>query len=62
MSGRTVNSAIFLLIVGNLLAIFSDALIKWASGDLAVFQFVAVRLAFTLMMLLPFLSLVLRLI
>ncbi|NBB93828.1 MAG: EamA family transporter [Gammaproteobacteria bacterium] len=58
MSGRTVNSAIFLLVVGNLLAIFSDALIKWASGDLAVFQFVAVRLLFTLMLLVPFLSLV----
>jgi drug/metabolite transporter (DMT)-like permease len=58
MSGRTVNSAIFLLVVGNLLAIFSDALIKWASGDLAIFQFVAIRLVFTLMLLLPFLSLV----
>jgi drug/metabolite transporter (DMT)-like permease len=58
MTGRTVNSAIFLLVVGNLLAIFSDALIKWASGDLAVFQFVAVRLFFTLLMLAPFLSLV----
>lgn len=58
MSGRTVNSAIFLLIAGNLLAIFSDALIKWASGDLAIFQFVAVRLFFTLLLLVPFLSLV----
>lgn len=58
MSGRTVNSAIFLLVVGNLLAIFSDTLIKWASGDLALFQFVAVRLLFTLLMLAPFLSLV----
>ncbi|MDZ7789014.1 MAG: DMT family transporter [Xanthomonadales bacterium] len=58
MTGRTVNSAIFLLVVGNLLAIFSDALIKWASGDLALFQFVAVRLLFTLLLLAPFLSLV----
>ncbi len=58
MSGRTVNSAIFLLVVGNLLAIFSDTLIKWASGDLALFQFVAVRLMFTVLLLVPFLSLV----
>lgn len=58
MSGRTVNSAIFLLVVGNLLAIFSDTLIKWASGDIALFQFVAVRLLFTLLLLAPFLSLV----
>lgn len=58
MSGRTVNSAIFLLVIGNLLAIFSDTLIKWASGDIALFQFVAVRLLFTLLLLAPFLSLV----
>ncbi len=58
MSGRTVNSAIFLLIVGNFLAIISDTLIKWVSGDLAIFQFVAMRLVFTLLLLVPFLSLV----
>lgn len=58
MSGRTVPSAIFLLIVGNLLAILSDTLIKWVSGDIALFQFVAVRLVFTLALLLPFLGLV----
>lgn len=58
MSGRTVNSAIFLLVVGNLLAIFSDTVIKWASGELALFQFVAVRLVFTLLLLAPFVSLV----
>lgn len=56
MSGRTVNSAIFLLVVGNLLAIFSDTLIKWVSGDLAIFQFVAVRFVFTVVLLVPFLS------
>lgn len=58
MSGRTVPSAIFLLIVGNLLAILSDTLIKWVSGDIALFQFVAVRLVFTLALLLPFVGLV----
>lgn len=55
MTGKTVNSAIALLIVGNLVAMFSDALIKWASDDLALFQFVAVRLIFSLLLLLPFL-------
>ncbi|MBB6088294.1 DMT family transporter [Wenzhouxiangella marina] len=58
MSGRTVHSAIALLIIGNLMAIVSDALIKQASGELAIFQFVAIRLLFTLLLLLPFLSLV----
>lgn len=58
MSGRTVNSAIALLVVGNLLAILSDTLIKWVSGDIALFQFVAVRLGFSLLMLLPFASLI----
>src|SRR5690625_2676142 len=56
MQGKTVNSAIFLLVTGNLLAIFSDVLIKWASRDeLAIFQFVAVRLIFTVLLLTPFL-------
>jgi len=56
MQGKTVNSAIFLLVTGNLLAIFSDVLIKWASSDeLAIFQFVAVRLVFTVLLLTPFL-------
>src|SRR5690625_2174707 len=56
MHGRTVNSAIILLVTGTLLAIFSDVLIKWASSDeLAIFQFVAVRLVFTVLLLTPFL-------
>ena len=58
MSGRTVSGAMFLLVVGNLLAIVSDIIIKWASGDIALFQFVAMRLVITLALLLPFIGLV----
>lgn len=58
MSGRTVSGAMLLLVVGNLLAIISDIIIKWASGDIALFQFVAMRLVITLGLLLPFLGLV----
>ncbi len=58
MSGRTVNSAMVLLVFGNLLAIFSDTVIKWASDDIALFQFVAMRLVCTLVLLLPLLGLV----
>jgi drug/metabolite transporter (DMT)-like permease len=56
MSGKTVHSAMFLLVVGNLLALISDVIIKIASGEVALFQFVALRLMLTLLLLLPFLG------
>ena len=53
MSGRTVNGAIVLLIVGNFLALLSDTLIKWQGGDIPIFQFVLMRKLCALAMLLP---------
>ncbi|QOC22594.1 DMT family transporter [Wenzhouxiangella sp. AB-CW3] len=58
MSGKTINSAIGLLVIGNLLAIISDVIIKWVSGDVALFQFIALRLVVTLAMLLPFIGMI----
>jgi drug/metabolite transporter (DMT)-like permease len=54
MSGKTVNSAIVILIIGNLMAVISDVIIKAASEDIALFQFVAMRLVCTILLLLPF--------
>lgn len=54
MSGRTLNSAIFLLVIGNFLAIISDSLIKWQGGDVPIFQFVFIRVLCTLVLLAPF--------
>jgi len=56
MSGKTVNSAITILIIGNLMAVISDVIIKAASDDIALFQFVAMRLLCTIVVLLPFWS------
>lgn len=53
MTGRTVGSAIILLVIGNLMAILSDTVIKLVSADIAVFQFVAMRLVCTLLLLMP---------
>lgn len=53
MSGRTVNSAIILLVLGNFLALLSDTLIKWQGGDIPIFQFVLMRKLCTIAMLLP---------
>ncbi len=55
MSGRTVHSAIILLTIGNLLAIFSDIIIKWQGEvtDLPVLQFVFMRVLITVLILLP---------
>ena len=55
MSGRTVHSAIVLLTIGNLLAIFSDIIIKLQgeAGDLPVLQFVFMRVLLTVAILLP---------
>lgn len=58
MSGKTVNSAIVLLVIGNLLAIFSDIIIKSQGGDVPVLQFVFLRVLCTLVLLLPFLAMV----
>jgi len=58
MSGRTVNSAILLLVVGNFLAIISDSIIKWQGGDVPIFQFVLLRVFCTLALLLPFLGMI----
>ncbi|WLD58091.1 DMT family transporter [Salinispirillum sp. LH 10-3-1] len=54
MSGRTLGSAILLLVLGNALAVLSDALIKWQGSDMPIFQFIFIRMAFSLCLLLPF--------
>ncbi|WP_404367367.1 DMT family transporter [Marinobacter sp.] len=54
MSGYTLNGAIALLVLGNFLAIISDVLIKWQGGDIPIFQFVFMRVACTLILVLPF--------
>lgn len=56
MSGKTVNSAISLLIVGNALALISDVFIKFLEADAPVFQYALLRCLITLMLLLPFLK------
>ncbi|MCP1727198.1 drug/metabolite transporter (DMT)-like permease [Natronospira proteinivora] len=58
MSGRTINSAIVLLVIGNFLAIISDSIIKWQGGDVPIFQFVLLRVFCTLALLLPFLGMI----
>ena len=55
MSGKTVNSAILLLIIGNALALISDVFIKFLEADAPVFQYALLRCLITLMLLLPFL-------
>ncbi len=58
MSGRTVHGAIVLLVIGNMLAMFSDVIIKWLGSDLPIFQFVFMRLLCAVLLLLPFLAMV----
>ncbi|ROU01406.1 DMT family transporter [Marinobacter sp. R17] len=53
MSGRTVNSAILLLILGNAMALVSDVFIKLLDPGTPVFQFVFLRCVITLLLLLP---------
>ncbi|SEL85039.1 EamA domain-containing membrane protein RarD [Colwellia chukchiensis] len=50
----SVGIAMILLIVGNMIAVFSDALIKTLSDDVAVFQFVFFRQLTAVLILLPF--------
>lgn len=54
MSGKTVNSAILLLVIGNALALVSDVFIKFLEADAPVFQYAFLRCVMTLMMLVPF--------
>ncbi len=54
MRGKTVNSAIVLLIVGNALAVISDVFVKVMGAGAPVFQFVFIRSVLTVVLLLPF--------
>ncbi|CAK3531947.1 S-adenosylmethionine uptake transporter [Vibrio crassostreae] len=54
MPSMSVGMAMSLLIVGNLIAVFSDALIKTLGEDIAVFQFVFFRQLTAVLILLPF--------
>ena len=60
MSGKTINSAIFLLVLGNALAILSDVFIKMLEPGTPIFQFAFLRCVFTLLLLLPFIQQVSR--
>lgn len=53
MSGKTVNSAILLLVFGNAMAVISDVFIKLLEPGAPVFQFAFLRCLLTLLMLLP---------
>lgn len=53
MSGKTVNSAILLLVIGNALALISDVFIKLLEPDAPIFQFAFLRCVITLVLLLP---------
>ncbi|WP_375176300.1 DMT family transporter [Marinobacter mobilis] len=53
MSGKTVNSAILLLVIGNALALISDVFIKLLEPGAPVFQFAFLRCLITLLLLLP---------
>jgi drug/metabolite transporter (DMT)-like permease len=53
MSGKTVGSAIFLLVIGNAMALISDVLIKLLDPGAPIFQFAFLRCVLTLLLLLP---------
>jgi drug/metabolite transporter (DMT)-like permease len=53
MSGKTVGSAIFLLVIGNAMALMSDVLIKLLDPGAPIFQFAFLRCVLTLLLLLP---------
>jgi len=53
MSGKTVNSAILLLVIGNAMALISDVFIKLLEPGAPVFQFAFLRCLITLGLLLP---------
>ncbi|CUB04426.1 DMT family transporter [Marinomonas fungiae] len=54
MSGRSVSSAILVLVLGNLMATICDVLIKLANANEAVFQFTFYRVLFMCLVLAPF--------
>ncbi len=53
MSGRTVASAIFVLVLGSFFATLCDVFIKLAGPDVAVFQFTFLRSVFMCLILFP---------
>ncbi|QFS88922.1 MULTISPECIES: DMT family transporter [unclassified Marinobacter] len=53
MSGKTVNSAMLLLVIGNAMAIISDVFIKLMEPGAPIFQFAFLRCIITLLLLLP---------
>src|SRR5690606_13901930 len=53
VSGKTVNSAILLLVIGNAMALISDVFIKLLEPDAPIFQFAFLRCILTLAFLLP---------
>ncbi|MCO4785463.1 MAG: DMT family transporter [Marinomonas atlantica] len=54
MSGKTISSAILVLVLGNLMATVCDVLVKLANANEAVFQFTFYRVLFMCLVLLPF--------
>lgn len=54
MTGKTLGSAIMLLVVGNALAVLSDVAVKMMGADAPIFQFILMRTALTFAVLLPF--------
>lgn len=53
MSGKTVGSAILILVIGNFFATFCDVFIKMAGESVAVYQFTFMRLLMICFVLLP---------
>ncbi|MFC4257915.1 DMT family transporter [Marinobacter lacisalsi] len=56
MSGKTVNSAILLLVIGNAMALVSDVFIKLMEPQAPVFQFAFLRSLITVALLMPLLK------
>ncbi|MGI5309653.1 DMT family transporter [Rheinheimera sp. WS51] len=54
MAKNSIKFAIALLVIGNIVAVFSDALIKTLSADGPVYQFVLFRQLSAIIILLPF--------
>jgi drug/metabolite transporter (DMT)-like permease len=53
VSGRTVSSAIFVLVLGSFFATLCDTFIKMAGADVAIFQFTFLRAVFMCLILCP---------
>ncbi|WNO61315.1 DMT family transporter [Rheinheimera sp. MMS21-TC3] len=54
MAKNSIKFAIALLVIGNIVAVFSDALIKTLSADGPIYQFVLFRQLSAILILLPF--------